>query len=132
MATTLMLINNTASNVLDSLKEGKFAKAAGIDELFAEYFVCAHTRISVHLSLIFTSKLTHGHMPSDLMKSAIVPILKHRQCDTSDKNNYRTIAIFTAMSKILELCIMKLIETHLLTSDNQSGFKRQHETDIHC
>ena len=34
------------------------------------------------------------------------------------------------MSKILELCIMKLIETHLLTRDSQFGFKRQHETDL--
>ena len=74
--------------------------------------------------------LTHGHMPSDLMKTAIVPILKNRQGDTSDKNNYRPIAIVTAMSKILELCIMKLIETHLFTSDNQFGFKRQHRTDL--
>ena len=74
--------------------------------------------------------LTHGHMPSDLMKTAIVPILKNRQGDTSDKNNYRPIAIVTAMSKILELCIMKLIETHLVTRDNQFGFKRQHGTDL--
>ena len=34
------------------------------------------------------------------------------------------------MSKILELCIMKLLETHLLTSDNQFGFKPQHGTDL--
>ena len=72
------------------------------------------------------------HMPSDLiifyiMKTAIVPILKNRQGDTSDKNNYRSIAIVTA---ILEWCIMKLIETHLLTSDNQFGFKHQHGTDL--
>ena len=57
--------------------------------------------ISVHLSLLFTAMLTHGHMPSDLMKTAIVPILKNRQGDTSDKKNYRPVAIVTAMSKIL-------------------------------
>ena len=72
--------------------------------------------------------LTHGHMPSDLMKTAIGPVLKNRQGDTSDKNNYRPIAIVTAVSKILN--IMKLIETHLLTSDNKFGFKRQHGTDL--
>ena len=48
-------------------------------------------------------------MPSDLMTTAIVPILKNRQGDTSDKNNYRPTAIVTAMSKILELCLMKRI-----------------------
>ena len=108
----------SASDVLASFK------AADIDGLSAEHFVCAHTKISVHLSLLFTAMWTHGHMPSDLMKTAIVPILKNRQGDTSDKNNYTTIAIVTAISKMLELCIMKLIETHLLTIDNQFGFKR--------
>ena len=49
-----------------------------------EHFVCAHTSVSVHLSLLFTSMLTHGHMPAGLMKTAIVPILKNRQGDTSD------------------------------------------------
>ena len=75
--------------------------------------------------------LTHGHMSSDLMKTAIVPILKNRQMIvTSNKNNYRPIAIVTAMSEILELYIMRLIEKYLLTSDNQFGFKRQHRTDL--
>ena len=103
----------SASGVLDSLKAVKLGKAAGIDGLSAEHFVCAHTKISVHLSLLFTAMLTHVYMTSDLMETAIVPILKNRQCDVSDKNKYRPIAIVTAMSKLLELCIMKLIETHL-------------------
>ena len=102
-------------------------KAAGIDGLFAEHFVCPHTKISAHLSLLFTAMLNHGHMPSDLIKkTAIVPILKNRQGNTRDKNNYSLgpIVIVTAMSRILEFCIMKLIETHLLTSNNQFGLKR--------
>ena len=61
----------------DSLKAVKLGKAAGIDGLSAEHFVCAHTKLIVHLSLLFTAMLTHGHMPSDLMKTAIVPILKN-------------------------------------------------------
>ena len=53
----------------------------------------------------------------------IIPILKNRQGDTSDKNNYRPIAIVTALSKIVELCLMNLIELQLDTSNNQFGFK---------
>ena len=120
----------SASDVLDSLKTVKLGKAAGIDGLSAEHFVCAHIGISVHLSLLFTSMLSHGHMPAELMKTAIVPILKNRQGDTSDKNNYRPIAIVMALSKIFELCIMRKVETQLITSDNQFGFKREHGTDL--
>ena len=43
----------SASDVLDSLKAVKLGKAAGIDGLSAEHFVCAHTSVSVHLSLLF-------------------------------------------------------------------------------
>ena len=66
----------SASDVLDSLKVVKLGKVAGIDGLSAEHFVCAHHGVSVHLSLLFTSMLSHGHMPAELMKTAIVPILK--------------------------------------------------------
>ena len=114
----------------DSLKVVKLGKATGIDSLSAEHFVCAHIGISVHLSLLFTSMLSHGHMPAELMKTAIVPILKNRKGDTSDKNNCRPIAIVMALSKIFELCIMRKVETQLITSDNQFGFKREHGTDL--
>ena len=120
----------SASDVLDSLKTVKLGKAAGIDGLSAKHFVCAHIGISLHLSLLFTSMLSHGDMPAELMKTAIVPILKNRQGDTNDKNNYRPIAIVMALSKIFELCIMRKVETQLITSDNQFGFKREHGTDL--
>ena len=73
--------------------------------------------ICVHLSLLFTNLLRHGYLPAALMQSAIVPILKTRQGDTSDKNNYRPIAIVTAISKMFELCLMKLMESYLVTTD---------------
>ena len=57
----------SASDVLDSLKAVKLGKAAGFNGLFAEHFVCAHIGISVHLSLLFTSMLSHGHRPAELI-----------------------------------------------------------------
>ena len=109
----------TAQDVSECFKSIKLGKAAGLDGLAAEHFVFSHTIICVHLSLLFASMLTHGYLPASLMQSAIVPILKNRRGDTSDKNNYRPIAIVTALSKIFELCIMNLIESHLLTQENQ-------------
>ena len=120
----------TAPDVRECLKTIKLGKAAGLDGLAAEHFVFSHSIICVHLSLLFTSILIHGYLPESLMKSAIVPILKNRQGDTSDKNNYRPIAIVTAISKIFELCLMNLIESHLITKDNQFGFKKKHSTDL--
>ena len=62
-------------------------------------------------------------MPAGLMKTAIA-ILKNRQGDASDKNNFRPIAIVIALSKIFELCIMRMIETHLVTRSGVVGRER--------
>ena len=50
------------------------------------------------------------------MKTAIVPIIEIKTDNSSDKNNYKPIALVTACSKIIEL--------YLDTHDNQFGFKK--------
>ena len=64
------------------------------------------------------------------MKTAIVPIIKNKTGDTSDKNNYRPIALVTACLKIFELCILSIIENYICTHDHQFDFKKQHATDM--
>ena len=66
-------------------------------------FLYAHNVLHVLLSLLFTSFITHfiTHLlPPDFMTTALVPIIKNKTGDTSDKNNYRPIALVTAASKI--------------------------------
>ena len=61
---------------------------------------------------------------------AIYPTIKNKTGDTSDKNNYRPIALVTAASKIFEICILELLEMYLITHDHQFGFKSKHSTDM--
>ena len=60
--------------------------------------------------------LNHGHVPTAFMKTSNIPILKNRNGDSSDKHNYKSIAIVTEMSKLFELCLSKLLDTFLVTS----------------
>ena len=53
--------------------------------------------------------ITHGYLPPDFMKTAQVSIIKNKTGDTNDKNNYRPIALMTAVSKIFEICILELL-----------------------
>ena len=86
--------------------------------------------ICVYLSMLYTSMLSHGYLPEEFMKSFIVPLIKNKTGDTSDKGNYRPVAIVSACSKIFECVLLGLIEVYLCTSDNQFGFKSKHSTDL--
>ena len=70
-------------------------------------------------------------MPGAFIKRQLFPlILENKNCDSSAKNNYRPIAIVTAMSKLFELCLSRITDAYIFTSDNQFGFKRKHSTDL--
>ena len=64
------------------------------------------------------------------MKTAIVPIIKNKSGNSSDKSNYRPIALVTACSKLFESCLLIMLEKYLHTHDQQLGFKSQHATDM--
>ena len=52
------------------------------------------------------------------MKSSIVPLIKNKTKDTTDKNNYRPNAFVSALSKVFEFSILNIIEPILRKSDN--------------
>ena len=60
----------------------------------------------------------------------MIPLLKNKLKPATESDNYRPIAIATAMSKLFELVILSKCEDLLSTTDNQFGFKSNHSTDI--
>ena len=83
-----------------------------------------------YLSLLFDCFISHGYLPRDFMKTAIVPIVNNKTGDSSDKSNYRPTALVTACSKIFEICLLEMLEEYLQSHDHQFGFKKQHSTDM--
>ena len=120
----------SVDDVSNGLKLVKLGKSCGVDGLSAEHFIYAGNYVKVYLSILFTSFISHGYLPDGFMKSAIIPLIKNKTGDTNDKNNYRPIALVTAMSKIFELCLSEKLNVYLTTSDNQFGFKAKHSTDM--
>ena len=94
--------HNYTPSSKDALKSVKLAKSCGHDGLAAENFIFADTIICVQLSLLFSNMLMHGFLPNEFMKSLIVPLIKSKTGDTTDKGNYRPIALVTACSKIFQ------------------------------
>lgn len=82
------------------------------------------------LSILFSSCISHGFLPEDFMKTILVPIIKDKTGDMCDINNYRPIAISTAISKIFENILLIKTKEFIQTTDNQFGFKTGLSTDM--
>ena len=95
----------TPASIKDNVVNLKKGKAPGSDDLYAEHLIYSHPRLYVILSIVFNSMIFHGHVIESLMNTVIVPLIKNRTGNCSDINNYRPLALCTAMSKLLELNI---------------------------
>ena len=106
------------ASIANSFKHLRSGKASDVDCLAAEHFLYAADYVNVYLSLLFTSFLCHGYLPLEFIKTAIVPIIKRKTSNSSDKNNHRPIVLVTACFKIFKLCLLEIIELYLDTHDN--------------
>ena len=91
-----------------SIKDLKRGKSVGFDLLASEHYIHSDHMLKIFLALLYTSFITHGHLPNNIIKTIIT--IKSKTGDASDKNNYRPIALVTSASKILELVILNNIE----------------------
>ena len=116
--------------VNEAIKDLKLGKSCGIDNLQGEHFRYADSSLSVLLSMCFNTMLLHGYIPSKLMQTIIVPIIKDKKGLITSKDNYRPVAITSVASKIVELILLTRLEDVLKTSCNQFGFKNKLGTDF--
>ena len=120
----------SVSEVLDLLRGQPNDKATGMDGLSGESLKFADPILAVLLSICFTCMFKHCYLPSSMLDSVIVPLVKNRNGDLSDKNNHRPIALSSTISKVFENVILYRLEEYLWTTDNQFGFKAGHSTDL--
>ena len=67
--------------------------------------------------------INHGYAPVTFLHSNMVPIPKVARANVIDSNMYRSIAISSIMSKILDNVIIEQQQLSLATSSYQFGFK---------
>ena len=108
--------------IVASLKRGK---AAGLDNLSNEHFIFSHPALSSVLVRLFHLILLSRKVPNSFMLTYTVPIPKIHDCRTKAMQceDFRGIAISSAMSKIFEHCLLDRFGDFLESADNQFGFK---------
>ena len=120
----------TVDEMLSIIKSLNNGKAADCDGLVAEHLKFAPHSLIILLSMVLSSMLVHGIIPKDFTRVTLVPILKSKTGDLTDKDNYRPIAITSILSKVMDKYLLNCMEDKLLISDHQFGFKRGHSTDM--
>ena len=72
----------------------------------------------------------HCYVPGALTEVMIIPLVKNKNKDITDKNDYRPIAIVNIVSKVLERIILMRIQHVVNICDNQFGFTKAQSTDL--
>jgi hypothetical protein len=98
-------------NIFDACRRQKCGKAVGSDGISMEAFIYGGTRLYVHISLLFNLFLKFSFLPTAFMKSIIIPLVKCKSGDLADLNNYRAIAVSTALSKLLENVLASFVQS---------------------
>ena len=115
---------------LKLIRELESGKSSGPDNISPEFLKFASNRLSVLLSLCFSSCLSHGYLPPAMIKTTIVHIVINKCGNVSESNNYLQIVLATFNSKLFESVLLLKCEDYLSTCSNQFGFKKGHSTDL--
>ena len=86
--------------------------------------------LSTFISNLFSSFLAHGHVPKEMLRGVIRPIVKDHLGKADDYNNYRPIMISSNCLKIFEYCILGHLQHNLMPDHRQFGFRKHTSTVI--
>ncbi|XP_022837226.1 uncharacterized protein LOC111364552 [Spodoptera litura] len=113
----------TAKEVREVIRGMARGKSPGYDGLSIEHLKNAGVHLPRILSMFYNLCLCHGYLPEELTKTIVVPIVKNKTGDISDKNNYRPISLATVIAKVLDSLLNNILVRHIKLHDAQFGFR---------
>ncbi len=123
-----VLIN--VGSVLECIKGLKKGKTPGSDNISSEHLIYADAILGFYLSCLFNGMITHGYLPTQFMDTTIITLVKDKKGLLCDKDNYRPIAITSAISKLFELIVLDQYKDNLKCTPHQFGFMKGQSTDM--
>ena len=120
---TELNVRFSAKDVATVIKGMTRGKSPGYDYLSIEHLQHAGVHLPRVLAMFYSLCLSHSHLPTELMKTIVVPIVKDRTGDTSDLANYRPISLATVLAKVLDGLLDRHMATRIELHDAQFGFR---------
>ena len=76
----------------------------------------SHPAIVVHFKLVFNLMVHHGFIPDSFGNGVIIPLVKDKQGDLCNIDNYRGITLSPFFAKLFEHCILDKYDYLLLSN----------------
>ena len=112
----------SSSSQGQSVNTGKSPDKSGLS---VEHILYADESIYPSITMCFKAMCIHGYLPESFMNTTITPIIKDKNGDITCSSNYRPIAIASILSQVMEKFLLEIIQTKIVTKDNQFGFKKK-------
>lgn len=113
----------SAKVVANAIKGMARGRSPGHDGLSIEHLRYAGPHICRLLSLLFNFCVSHSYLPTEMLKTIVVPIVKNKTGDVSSKYNYRPISLATVIAKVFDGVLNAELEKFFQPHDNQFGFR---------
>ncbi|XP_045537877.1 uncharacterized protein LOC123721879 [Papilio machaon] len=113
----------SAKQVYNTISKMTRGKSPGHDGLSVEHLQHAGPHIARVLAMFYSLCMCHSHLPTDLMRTIVVPIIKNKTGDVADKSNYRPISLATIIAKVLDSQLNARLDQFLRLHDAQFGFR---------
>ncbi|KAG7305373.1 hypothetical protein JYU34_009439 [Plutella xylostella] len=119
----------SAGDVARAVRAMTRGKSPGHDGLSLEHILYAGDGVFRLLSILYNQCIRFCFMPSDMMKTVVVPIVKNKTGDLSSPNNYRPISLGTVIGKIFKRLLQPELVNNIKIDDAQFGFRAGLSTD---
>ena len=113
----------TVEDTFEAIMAMKDGKCADDDGVSAEHLKNGPLILYIKIATLFNHMLSHGHVPKQFRFGTITPIIKDKNGNHGDVNNYRGITISSTISKAFERMLKQLFSDVLSSSSYQFGFK---------
>jgi hypothetical protein len=120
----------TLEDVQKAISKLNPRKFDGTRGTFSDHFIYSSERMKNCLVDLINCMIVHGYTPDDLLEAVITSIPKDLKGNLSSDDNYRGIALCSALCKIIDLIILDKYYDNLVTCDLQFAFKEEHSTSM--
>ena len=121
----------STADVIKAVKRLKTDKYNDDGIIMSNNFQHGTSLLYTRIAQLFSAMLYYGYAPQLFLRSTMIPIPKGGKVCSTNADLYRSIAISSILSKILDYVIIDQQSDSLSTSDYQFGFK-SHSSTMLC